>query len=212
MGSAYAQDLPNATAARYPLRLHVLAVDDTHRNARMQPNWCSTSIPDLGGASADSGGVGGPCGGGSGPTYLGGADDDFAGGGRADLVSPPAGTQALSFSYEGCGRMRVPPGFQSLPARWKKRGKLEVLMPSEAIGDSNREMPVQRCTLAVSLQEFVYLRMRNGTLVKVSQEAYFQKPSLRVFLSGGSQTLQYRVPPTVSVKQLTPKAAATGTP
>jgi hypothetical protein len=203
---ASAQDTPNAAASKYPLRLHVLAVDDTHRNARLQPNWCSTSIPDMGSASADSGGQGSPCGGGSGPVYLGGTDDDFAGAGRADLVTPPAATQALSFTYEGCGRMRVPPGFQSLQARWKKRGKLEVLIPSDAIVGSERDLPIQKCTLTVALQEFVYLRMRNGSLIKISQDAYYQKPSLRRFLSGGAETLRYRVPATVSVKQLMPAA------
>jgi hypothetical protein len=104
--------------------------------------------------------------------------------------------------------MRVPVGFQSLPARWKKRGTLEVLVPSDAIVESDRDMPARKCTLKVTLQEFVYLRMRNGSLVKVSQDAYYRKPSLRVFLSGGSETLQPRVPATISVKQLTPKAPA----
>jgi hypothetical protein len=55
------------------------------------------------------------------------------------------------------------------------------------------------------VQEFVYMRMRTGNLLKVSQEAYLRKPALRAFLSGGPETLQSRVPatpPTVSVKQL----------
>lgn len=185
---------------RYPLRLHLLAVDDTHRTPRLQPNWCSSSVPALVGDLSGAGPAE-PCGS-SGSLSFGG-DEDFSGAGRADLVSPPSGTQALSFTYEGCSRLRVPPGFQGLPARWKKPGKLEVLAPSDDIAAGNREPPTQRCTLKTTLYDFVYLRLRNGSLVKVSQEAYFRKPALRVFLSGGPETLQPRVPPTVSVRQLT---------
>ncbi len=193
----------DAKASKYPLRLHLLAIDDTHPTVRMQPNWCSTSIPNLG---ADMGmGVGGveqvdPCGRGGGSTYLG-RDGDFSGGGRGDLVTPPSGAQALNFTYEGCSRVRVPPGFQGLPARWKKPGKLEVLIPSDAIGGDDRPSPTQKCTLYTTLHQFVYLRLPNGTMLKVSQDAYMGKPALRVFLSGGSAGLQTRVP-IVSVKQL----------
>jgi hypothetical protein len=198
LGLGSAQD---ATASRYPLRLHVLAVDDTHPTVRMQPNWCSTSIPNWG---ADVSGAGveqaDPCGRG-GATSIGG-DDDFSGGGRADLVTPPSGAQAMSFTYEGCGRVRVPPGFQGLPARWKRAGKLEVLIPSDAIPRDKRTASTRRCTFTASLQEFVYLRLRNGSLLKVSRDAYMRKPALRVFLSGGSEALQPRILPTVSVKQL----------
>ncbi len=185
---------------KYPLRLHVLAIDDTHKTVRLQPNWCSASVPAVGG---DAGGVGGgegsSCGGGS---QSFGGDDDFSGGGRADLVTPPSGTQALSFTYEGCNRIRVPPGFQGLPARWKKPGKLEVLTPSDTIAAGSDATPVQRCTLKATLHEFVYLRLGNGSMLKVSQEAYLRKPSLRRFLSGGSETLQRRPPPTISARDL----------
>jgi len=193
-----------AKAGKYPLRLHVLAIDDTRPTIRMQPNWCSMSVPSMGGDPSAAGGGGGqtdPCGNmGGGATF--GGEDDFSGGGRGDLVTPPAGTQALSFTYEGCSRVRVPPGFTSLPARWKKPGKLEVLIPSDRITGKDRPVPTQKCTFTAALQEFVYLRLRNGAILKISQEAYVRKPSLRVFLSGGPETLQSRVPPTVSVKQL----------
>jgi hypothetical protein len=200
-GVGAAQD---AKAAKYPLRLHVLAIDDTRPTMRLQPNWCSTSIPDMGGDPATAGGSGGqggsPCGGGSSTSF--GGDDDFSGGGRGDLVTPPNGTQALSFTYDGCSRVRVPIGVQGLPARWKKPGKLEVLIPSDAITGDNRPAPTQTCTFTAKLYEFVYLRLRNGAMLKVSQEAYAGKPALRVFLSGGSEVLQPRVPPTISVKQM----------
>ncbi len=185
---------------KYPLRLHVLAVDDTHRTVRLQPQWCSGAIPAVAAdAGASGAGTGDPCGGGSASF---GGDDDFSGGGRADLVTPPAGTQALSFTYEGCSRVRVPPGFQGLPARWKKPGKLEVLIPSDRVELSAATAPANRCTLTATLHEFVYLRMHNGSILQVSQEAYLRKPALRVFLSGGAETLQPRVPPTISVQQM----------
>ena len=200
--SVYAQRTtePDAKPARYPLRLHILAADDTHKTVRMQPNACSASVPDFGG------GAGGEdsCSSGSGSLSFGG-DDDFAGGGRADLVSPPTTTQGLSFSYEGCGRVRVPAGFQSLPARWKTPGKkLEVVIPTDELTRDDRPLPTQRCTFNVTLHEFVYLRLRNGRMVQVSQADYWKKPALRTFLSGGAQGLQERVPPVVTVKELKP--------
>ena len=171
-------------AARWPLRLHILAIDDTHRTVRMQPNWSSGSVPDVssGEASPSSN---------AGSASLGGGEDDFSGAGRADLVTPPSGTAGLNFTYEGCSRVRVAPGFQGLEARWAKPGsKLEVLIPTEAATDG--PIPMQRCTLKVVTQRFVYLRMTNGAIVRVSQEAYSRKPSLRIFLSGGSKTLKRR--------------------
>ncbi len=188
--------------ARYPLRLHVLAIDDVHRTVRLQPAWCSASAPvvsDTGTASPGDDACGG-----AGTASLGGGDDDFSGSGRGDLVTPPDGTRALSFKYEGCYRMRVPPGFTGLPARWKKPGKLEVLIPTDRLsGDSHTDPDkLARCTVTVKLEEFVYLRMPNGSLLKVSQEAYTRKPALRVFLSGGSEALQQRIPAPVSVKEL----------
>ncbi len=188
---------------KYPLHLHVLAIDDSHRTPRLQPQWCSGSLPavvgDAGGVGAAPGGD--PCG--SGGSLSFGGDEDFSGGGRADLVTPPAGTQGLSFTYEGCSRVRVPPGFEGLPARWKKPGKLEVLIPSDRVEVSpGAAAPANRCTLTATLHDFVYLRMQNGSMLKISREAYLRKPALRVFLSGGAETLQPRVSPTISVQQM----------
>ncbi len=91
--------------------------------------------------------------------------------------------------------MRVPAGFVSLQARWKRPGKsLEVLVPSDEVPKDDHPIAPQRCTLKVSLQNFVYLRSKSGALVKVSQEEYWKRPALRALLSGGnqSQTLQPR--------------------
>ena len=113
----------------------------------------------------------------------------------------------MNFAYEGCNRVRVAPGFHSLPARWKRPGRLEVLIPSDAITGPDRPMPTQKCTFRTKLFEFVYLKVPTGALLKVSQEAYLLKPSLRMYLSGGSETLQQRNPPTISVKQLVKPAS-----
>jgi hypothetical protein len=170
----------------WPLRVHILAIDDTHRTRRLQPNWASGALPDL-----STGEISAPSS--QGPLTLGGGDDDFSGAGRADLVTPPDGTVGLDFTYEGCPRVRVPPGFQGLEARWKKAGsKLEVMIPTDAITDGPARM--QRCTLKLVTQPFIYLRMPNGAILRVSQEAYNKQPALRVFLSGGSERLQRRTP------------------
>ena len=199
---AIAQDAPAdapVKPGKYPLRLHVLASDDTHKTVRMQPNACAGSMPEMSGG-AGGGEVGGGCQSNSGTLSFGG-DDDFAGAGRGDLMVPPRDTQGFQFTYEGCPRVRVLPGFSSLQARWKKPGKtLEVLIPSDAIGHQDGPLPTQKCTFKVKLHEYVYLRMHSGSLLQVSQDAYWKKPSLRMFLSGGTEVLQQRVQPTELIK------------
>ena len=140
--------------------------------------------------SSISPGGGDPCA--IGPDFMRGgmldnSDDapDFSGAGRGDLVSPPSGTQGINFRYDNCSRVRVNPGFYSLNARWKKPGKqLEVLIPSDAIPANGRPLPLERCTFTVTLNENVYLLLRNGKLIQVSQKDYWAKPALRIFLSG----------------------------
>ena len=46
--------------------------------------------------------------------------------------------------------------------------------------------------MTVTLHSFVYLLLRNGTLIEISQEDYWKKPALRVFLSGNAQPIQPR--------------------
>ncbi len=88
----------------------------------------------------------------------------------------------------------MPLGFTSLPARWKSPGrKLEVLIPSDRIPANGRLVPPERCTLTVTLHDFVYLLLRNGSLIEISQEDYWKKPALRIFLSGRSPAIQPRL-------------------
>ena len=194
--------------SRYPLRLHVLASDESHKTPRMSPgdsvvcdeidDILSSVSPNPGGPITLTGVSGDPCS--LHPEMVTGRlldvqDDDpvFSGEGRGDLVSPPITTQALTFRYDNCSRVRVHPGFASLPARWKQPGrKLEVLIPSDEIPVSGRPLPPVRCSFTVTMHDFVYLLLRNGKLVEVSQEVYWQRPALRAFLSGMTQTVQPR--------------------
>jgi len=199
----------NPDLSKFPLRVHVLASDGAHRTPRMSAT--ESLVCDQIGGMLDSIGPNQ-----SGPILLSGissdpcllhpelatarllnvVDDDpvFSGEGRGDLVSPPAATQGMSFQYDNCARVRVHPGFTSLPARWKKPGrKLEVLVPSDDIPTNNRPLPPVRCTFNVTLHDFVYLLLRDGRLVEVAQDLYWRKPSLRVFLSGRQETIQRRL-------------------
>ena len=150
----------------------------------MQPNWSSGSLPAVteDGAVAPSS---------NGSLTLGGGDSDFSGTGRGALVTPQGGTVGINFSYEGCARVRVAPGFAGLEARWIKPGaKLQVMIPTEVIAEGS--LPMGRCSLKLEVQTFVYLRLPHGKLIRVSEDAYKKKPSLRMFLSGGPETLRRR--------------------
>jgi hypothetical protein len=201
--------------SRYPLRVHVLASDNSYRTPRMSPGdavVCDAVDSVLMGMGPNSGGsvsLGGPYA----VTVVSGdacsihpemitgrlldaTDDDpiFSGEGRADLVSPPLTTQGFNFHYDNCARMRVRPGFQSLPARWKSQGKkLEVLVPSDDVPRANgRPLPPERCTFTVTVHNFVYLLLRNGAVIQVPQELYAKRPAMRVFLSGNAEAMQER--------------------
>jgi hypothetical protein len=193
--------------AKYPLRVHILAADRTDRVERMKPgeSVACDSIGDMVSSISPN-----P----DGPVTLTGVFYDpcsfradvivgrqlninngyvYSGAGRADLVSPPGGTQGFSFEYRNCGRVRVLSGFQSLPARWKKPGQLEVLLPSDEIPTNGRPLRPERCTLTATLHDFVYLLLRNGTVVQVSQETYWEHPAMRTFLRGNPETAEQRV-------------------
>jgi len=194
--------------AKYPLRVHVLASDETHRSERMSPGAAAAcdSIEDILGAAGP--GVGGPVtlngmGGGDPcslhPEMVTGRllniqdyDPVFSGAGRADLVTPPAGTVGFSFKYDNCSRVRVLTGFRSMPARWKKPGQtLEVLVPNDEIPKNGKELPPVRCTMSVTMHDYVYL-LPSGKVVQVAKDDYWKRPALRVFLSGRTAAVQQR--------------------
>jgi len=192
--------------------VHVLIAGEAQRQDRMSPagavacdgidDMISSSIDSADGTISGigiSGIFGDPCSFNSGP--LAGSllyvqsEQSYAGEGRGDLVSPPGGTLGISFQYKDCYRVRAQPGFQSLPARWKKPGQmLEVLIPSDSIPVAGRPMPLAKCSFSVTQHDFVYLLIPPGKLIEVSQDVYWAKPALRLFLSGGTRTVQRRMP------------------
>jgi hypothetical protein len=195
--------------AKYPLRVHVLASDETHMSERMSPGAAAAcdSIEDILGAAGP--GVGGPVslsglGGGDPcslhPEMVTGRllniqdyDPVFSGAGRADLVTPPAGTVGFSFKYDNCSRVRVLTGFRSMPARWKKPGQtLEVLVPNDDIPKNGKPLQPVRCTMSVTVHDFVYLLLPSGKMVEVAKEDYWRRPALREFLSGRTVVVQQR--------------------
>ncbi|HEY5056732.1 MAG TPA: hypothetical protein VII58_11270 [Acidobacteriaceae bacterium] len=193
--------------AKYPLRVHIIAADRTDRVERMKPgesvvcdaidDMTSSISPGGGGAVTLSGVFSDPCT--FGATEVVGRQLEinngyvYSGEGRADVVAPPRTTQGVSFRYRNCGRVRVLPGFQSLPARWKRPGQLEVLLPSDEIPVNGREPRPERCTLTATLHDFVYLLLRNGAVFQVTQEVYWKNPALRAFLRGNPETVEQRV-------------------
>ena len=193
--------------AKYPLRVHIIAADKTDRVERMKPgqsvacdaidDMVSSVDPDPAGPISLTGVFSDPCS--FGAANIVGRQLEinngyvYSGEGRADLVAPPNSTQGLSFQYRNCGRVRVLPGFQSLPARWKKPGQLEVLLPSDEIPVNGREPRPERCTLTATLHDFVYLLLRNGQIFQVSQEIYWKYPAMRAFLRGNPETVEQRV-------------------
>jgi len=193
--------------AKYPLRVHILAADRTDRVERMKPgesvvcdaidDMTSSISPGAGGPVTLSGVFYDPCT--FGATEIVGRQLAinngyvYSGEGRADVVAPPSTTQGVSFHYRNCGRVRVLPGFQSLPARWKRPGQLEVLLPSDEIPVNGRTPRPERCTLMATLHDFVYLLLRNGAVFQVTQEVYWKNPALRTFLRGNPETVEQRV-------------------
>jgi hypothetical protein len=200
----------NPNLSKYPLRVHVLASDETHKTPRISPadsvvcdaieGMLSSMTASPGGSMPIGGLSGDPCSLHPEMAMRGLLDTQdydpvFSGEGRGDLVSPPMTTQGVTFRYDNCSRVRVPTGFQSLPARWKKPGqRLEVLIPSDEIPANGRPLPPVKCSFTVTVHDFVYLLLRNGKLIEVSQQIYWQKPAMRDFLSGIAQTVQPRTP------------------
>jgi hypothetical protein len=54
-------------------------------------------------------------------------------------------------------------------------------------------LPPVKCSFNVTLHDFIYLLLRNGKIVEVSQEVYQARPALRDFLSGRPETIQRRL-------------------
>jgi hypothetical protein len=82
---------------------------------------------------------------------------------------------------------------------------MEVLVPLEVIPspkhpEQSDEKRYAKCDLPVTLYTYVYLRLRNGSIVRVTREAYIAKPALHEFAEGSSPTLMKREDPPVHSK------------
>ena len=82
--------------------------------------------------------------------------------------------------------------------------QLEVLIPSDDIPTNGRPLPPVKCSLTVTLHNFVYLLLRDGKLLEISQEDYWKRPVLRDFLAGETPTIQPRPEPQFTVPAYPP--------
>lgn len=179
---------------KYPLRINVLAArSSSHIPIIELP---TVTIPDMsggGGYSDDGSGMGGP---GPAPSInlplYEHPDPVFYGAGRADLfiADNPRG---VTFTYDNClGRVSVTMPHQPFLARWKKPGRvLELLVPM--VTRKGRQQ-WDRCQLNVTVEDFVYLLLRNGALVRVTPDGLARKPVLRQFTEGLA-TIAAKEPP-----------------
>jgi hypothetical protein len=133
----------------------------------------------------------------------------FNGRGWGNLVSLDI-PQALTFSYDSClNRISATLPKEPLAARWKKSAQnkaiMEVLVPLEVIPspkhpEQSDEKRYAKCDIPVTLHTYVFLRLRNGSIVRVTREAYIAKPALHEFVEGPSPTLLQREDPAVQNK------------
>jgi hypothetical protein len=172
---------------KYPLRLNILF----SRSSSHYPviNLPSANIP----ADALAGTAGGEDGGGGPPQLVNlplyeNPDPVFFGLGRADIISSDI-PQGLNFSYDNClAKIDVTMPHQPLLARWKKPGQVVELLIPLPNTRPGRPQEWDRCDMTVALQNYVYLLLHNGMLVRVTQDGFARKPALHQFIEGIATT------------------------
>jgi hypothetical protein len=184
---------------KYPLRIQVLA-STAHASIATNPFGGSGS-PQIEGVDLPS-------------ASAMGAELDYNttiydGRGWGNLVSTDV-PQALRFTYDSClNRIPVTASKEPLAARWKKphKGKamMEVLVPMEVIPspkhpEQSDKRRYAKCDVPVTLYTYVYLRLHNGSLIRVTKQAYLAKPALHELAEGPSPTLKQREDPPVQSK------------
>ena len=193
-GAAHAAPDP----ANYPLRLQVLG---STARTHLPTN------PFAGGGSGGGEGMDIPNLMGSGPELERDSTPVFYGQGWADFFFPE-GPQALTFTYDNCAN-RIAASMPHAPlfARWKTVDKvtgkptvLEVLVPLEIQPDTRHpdrldKQRFTKCDIPITFHNYVFLRLRDGSITRVTRQAYAKKPSLSQFVDGAGPTLQPRVPP-----------------
>jgi hypothetical protein len=185
---------------KYPLRIQVLAA--TAHQSIAKSLFSNSGPPQIEGADIPSSGAMG--------AELDYNTPIFNGQGWGNLVSTEV-PQALRFTYESClNRIPVTLTKEPLAARWKKfhKGKkatMEVLVPMEVIPSAKHpaqsdKVRYAKCDLPVTLYTYVYLHLHNGSLIRVTKQAYLAKPALHEFAEGPSPTLKQRPDPAVPSK------------
>jgi hypothetical protein len=180
---------------KYPLRIQVLAAS-AHASIAKDP-FKNSGPPQIEGADIPSSGSMG--------AELDYNTTIFNGKGWGNLVSTDV-PEALTFTYESClNRIPITVSKEPLAARWKKlrkkqRATMEVLVPIDVIPSAkhpaNADKPrFAKCDLPVILHTYVFLRLRNGSIIKVSHDAYVKKPALHEFAENPVPTLKERENP-----------------
>ena len=180
--------------SKYPLRIQVLA-STAHSRIATDP-FANSGPPQIEGLEIPASGAMG--------AELDYNTPIFDGRGWANLVSNDT-PQALTFTYDSClNRIPVTVSKEPLAARWKKlhKGKavMEVLVPMDVIPSPKHpaqsdKVRYARCDLPVTLYTYIFLRLHNGSIVKVTQDAYASKPALQEFAEGPVPTLKQREEP-----------------
>jgi len=188
VGSALPASGRGPDVSKYPLRIQVLAAT-AHSRLRQDPfagggaGQEEVDVPMLMGAGPQLGLY-------STPVYYGE--------GWGDIVSSET-PQAVKFSYANClNRIASTMATEPLPARWTESGKghaMEVLVPLEVIPSAGHPAQANNrkyvaCEIPVTLYDYVYLLLRSGSIIKVSRQAYAEKPQLHRFVENADPTLK----------------------
>lgn len=177
---------------KYPLRIQVLAAT-AHASIAKNP-FGGSGAPQIEGADLPS-------------ASAMGAELDynttiFDGHGWGNLVSTDV-PQALTFTYNSClNRIPVTVSKEPLVARWKKLRKrqwatMEVLVPMDVVPSAKHpaqtdKVRYAKCDLPVILHTYVFIRLKSGSIMRVTHDAYVAKPALHQFAEGPVPTLRPR--------------------
>jgi hypothetical protein len=186
--------------SKYPLRIQVLAA--TAHDRLRQDRFAR-------GGSGEIEGLDVPMLTGAGPQLGLYSIPLYDGEGWGDLVSSEL-PLAVKFSYANClNRIASTMAREPLAARWKESGKgrvMEVLVPVDVIPSPRHPKKADvskyvQCEIPVTLYDYVYLLLKNGSIVKVTRQAYADKPQLHQFVEGGDPTLkEHPGPPPAAAK------------
>jgi hypothetical protein len=185
--------------SKYPLRIQVLA-STAHSRIAANP-FSNSGAPQIEGVDMPASGAMGP--------ELDYNTPIFDGHGWGNLVSNET-PQAITFTYDTClNRIPITASKAPLAARWKKLRKgqamMEVLVPLDTIPSPKHpaqsdKVRYDKCDLPVKLYTYIFLRLHNGSIVKVTQDAYASKPALQEFAEGPVPTLKQREDPAIQRK------------